>query len=149
MTAVAWVAKSINIVALAVALILAMMQPWQSAHLYVPIQAPNYLAVDNRHASWTLRIGHVGGVGGFDCGFTPTDPNQWPLLQERKPFPLDWIMDWGFKIRGNSPYALASMPLYFPALVLGIWPLLSIIRRLRHGKEQGSIQPTRDSPKIR
>jgi hypothetical protein len=130
------VARVVNLGSFAVALLLAIVQPWQSAHLYVPIRMPDFLTVDNQYASWTIRFGTLGGVDGFDAGFTQTHPDQAAFLRKRKPFPVNWVVDWGFRIRRDKPFLLIYTPLYFPVFVLGIGPFLCAARVLIQRKKR-------------
>ncbi len=125
---------------------LAAVQPRHSAHLYVPIQNHNYLTVDNRSASWVIRIGDVGGINGFDMAFTETNPNLNDMRAKHVPFPVNWVIDWCFQFQRRSPYFLMITPLYFPPLILGVWPIWYIIQRSRNATQAASDNSANDSP---
>ncbi|WP_417387136.1 hypothetical protein [Gimesia sp.] len=127
---------------------LAALQPWYSAYVYAPIGDHNYLIIDNRSASWIVRIGDAGGIHGFDMGFKDTNPNLLTMRAKYVPFPVNWISDWYFQIRRSSPYFLMITPLYFPAWIFSAWPLCRIISRVRNRtrkKEKGAVLDMRES----
>lgn len=112
-------------------LALAVIQPQMSAHLYVRLHDDTYLTADDRSGSWGLRIGKVGGVDGFELALTDTDQKVRQLRARYNPFPLNWYFDWCFDVQSRSPFFLLATPLYFPAVLLAIWPVCRIINRQR------------------
>jgi hypothetical protein len=121
------------------ALLLAVVQPWYSANLYVPIESRNYLTIEDRSGFWVVRVGDVGDINGFCIGLTTTNSNVRAMRSKIAPFPVNWVMDWCFVLHAHSPYFLMMTPLYFPAILLGIWPVRRIVRCVR-GCRQLSIQ---------
>jgi hypothetical protein len=124
----------------AIASFLALLHPWYSCHIYVPIRHPNYLSIDNRSAFWAIRVGDLGGVHGFDAAFARSEPVRVKLINDHKPFPVNWIVDWSFRtsvISSQGPYLLLVTPLSFPIAGLSAW-LISCGLRARKKIESRS-----------
>jgi hypothetical protein len=112
-------------------LVLDLLQPWKSIHLYVPFRDETYFTVENRPGAWCLRIGAVGGLDGFEMALTDTNRHVQKLRSKHFPFPINWRSDWRLHIQARSPCTLFSVPAYFPALAFAIWPVGRIIWRQR------------------
>lgn len=135
-----------------------LLQPRKSAHLYVSLKDESYLTIDNRTGAWSVRIGSVGGLDGFEMALTDTNQNVRKLRSKYFPFPINWYSDWDFLVQARSPYLFLATPRYFPAIVFAIWPAGCFIRRMRRRRQseragywftKPTFTTTLDSPSFR